>query len=489
MDNAPMDSAPVEDIVMDFGGKRGPPANHAAWSKYSNSVMVRARNQSMDMLTRLQHYEAAEAANKRAAQEQAARAKEAVKKAAKSRVDAHTTVINSSQQIIRDIEDAMQRLEDVLSRLTHERYARFADLQVNVRRTDLRDKRPAPENFKDQLALHLDEEKKGLLKSREEILVREGEIKKFHKELALCRTELSRDTGYRRLEVEHELAEMKAVVQGRVDLAPLEGDPDGAGLPLDPSGPLPPVPGATGQLPPVPGAAPPAPAAPAAPASNEAPPPDAGNEAAPPTGEDPQVYIKRATNLLTKVDNFCVKSEDAIVRSRREGYVVTAQVTKSLARRTVDLAVMKKSLEQHIADVNYAIGQAQRSIAKQEKRIDPNDKIKMEKLKQTKACLGDMLRTRAQLTEDLRFKIDALNIDNQCRRVTPQVAAERPKSGKKLGRISSAPNFHSGSGSFDQSSSNDVGAFLDNSDEVKPNSPAGVSKTLRASGSAAVLSN
>mmetsp|Transcript_6705 Transcript_6705/g.14613 ORF Transcript_6705/g.14613 Transcript_6705/m.14613 type:complete len:300 (-) Transcript_6705:67-966(-) len=158
-----------------------------------------------------------------------------------------------------------------------------------------------------------------------------------------------------------------------------------------------------------------------------------------PLGPEGFVLIKRCIELLSNVDSFIEKSEDAIQRSRRDARIVTTLVSKSLARRTFDLSSMKKSLEQHIGDVNYAIAQAERGVEKQEKRIPPSDKVRQQKLHDTKLLLKDLLKTRRELVEDLRCKICALDLDNACRRVTPQIASE-----KKRVRADSRPRSAAG---------------------------------------------
>merc|ERR1719221_2520443 len=51
----------------------------------------------------------------------------------------------------------------------------------------------------------------------------------------------------------------------------------------------------------------------------------------------------------------------------------------------------------------------------------------------------DLKTSRRTLVEDLRSKVSALDIDNSCRRVTPQMASEP----RKLQNSSSMPNLKS----------------------------------------------
>lgn len=370
--------------------------------------MNRGKMLSADILTRLQKYDAAEAAQKNAAMENTKREQERFKNKAKRRVKEHEEVIAGSQECIQQIEESITRLEDVLSRVTHERYARFADMQVNLRRQEYRDKRPPAESFKDALQAALSGEQQCLNGIRNELLAREEEIKSRKEILGDLRVELSRDAATRRLKVEHELASLKPMVL--VEMMDKEH--------ANPSQ-------------------------------------DRGTQ-----NSDPRGIINKGYENLANVDEYIIRSNEAIARSRQESRVVTKQVMTSLEKRCGDMTALKKSLEEHLADVDYAIDQAERGLGKYEKRLNPRstDYVdKKAKVDAGKAVLLELQQTKADIVRDLRCKITALDIDNACRRVTPQIASEAkqgkaatvggaagstPSSPSTTRNSASAPNLH-----------------------------------------------
>mmetsp|Transcript_64026 Transcript_64026/g.152697 ORF Transcript_64026/g.152697 Transcript_64026/m.152697 type:complete len:476 (-) Transcript_64026:75-1502(-) len=410
------------------------------WRDKTRKTMQQARIQSADLLSRMQKYDAAEAANKLALMEATRREKERLKMKAKNRIKAHHEAIDGSTRCIRDIEDAMTRLEDVASKLTHERYARFADLQVCLRRLECREKRPDPEQFRDYLQASLESEKQMLNAIRKELLERESELKSRVEALYELRRELSYDTGVRRLQVEHENKNIKASVSlpalasAQARESPSARDsPKESTMVKEPTMGKEPTGGAAMEEP-------------ASPTSGDAAPPLPSEESHQVTGNQP--LIEKAEKIIEEVDNMCTRSEEVIRRSQKDSRFMTKSVNACLARRTAELAAIKRNLEDHVADVNYAIGQAERNIEKYYKRLNPRDSSKKAKVDSANEVLEDLKRTKADLVTDLHHKIHALDIDNTCRRITPQVASEQkrrqsaPNGGSgKLGSSASSPNL------------------------------------------------
>jgi len=441
------------------------PDHQKAWNAISSGTMKDARNHSSAMLTKLQQYEAAEAAQKAATQESAAAEKEAIQKAAKKRIKCHEAVVEVSTKSIQNIEEAMQVMEGVAGRLKQERYLRFADKQVNDRRSELRDKRPVTETFKDRLQIDLAVERNALETSRKEIQEREKDVKTFHEELATLRAQISNDTGIRRLKVEHESVALRPSLAA--------SGPDRTKKKDDNA--LPPIAGAE------------QPDSPKNEADNDLhttqkkekePKIDVSHIDLPLSGPEARQHNDKCAVLMEKVDSFVEKSDAAISKSRREAKVATTAVTKSMTKRTIDLAGLEKTLKQHIADVQYAMIQAERSLDKQKKRLDGKDEMKKQKYDETVALHEKLTKTKNTLVQDLRAKIEALNIDNSCRRITPQVASvpsdqgrpssgNKTKGGKKLNNSASAPSI----------------TINPNDNVAEPASPTPASsKTLKAAG-------
>jgi len=139
------------------------------WAAATSSNLLRARNLTQSLLTKLQQNEAAEAANRNAEQEHAEREKERLKAKVKGQAKMHEGIINTSFQCMQDLDDALRWTEDSVTKLTHERYAGFAALQVCEKRMKMREKRPVNENFKDSLQEALENEQKILLTARQDI--------------------------------------------------------------------------------------------------------------------------------------------------------------------------------------------------------------------------------------------------------------------------------------------------------------------------------
>lgn len=442
----------------------GAPVCEKGWAALSSSKMMRSRNQCSDVLTRLQLYEAGEAAARGAALEQAAQEKEAAKEKARRRVKKHQVVIDNSQKCIRAIEEAMQRLEDTLSRTTHERYARFADSQVNERRSDLRSRRPERETFKDQLQANLGRERDTLASSRKDLLDREAEVKTFLQALASLRVKLSHDTGARRLQVEHELTLLRPSLPPSLPLALGPGAAPSASATAEAAEEA---------------ASPASPTTEAGPASpSQA---RSAEEPAPPLeGPEVMAHINKTNEFLQKVGDCCERSQKAIIKSRTSGRFVSDQVEKSLARRSIELCAMKKNIEMHIGDTTYAIMEAERGLEKHLKRLSPADTEKAHKLQGAKDVLNSLKTTKTQLVEDLRGKIEALNLDNSCRRVTPAAAAAEVKqAARTLKHANSAPSLNA-------TLSVDVEAAHDERRSSAAPTPLGGSSTLRAAAAASL---
>jgi hypothetical protein len=155
--------------------------------------------------------------------------------------------------------------------------------------------------------------------------------------------------------------------------------------------------------------------------------------------------IGKAEELLLRVDTFVTKSEEAIHRSQSQGRIATMAVERSLAKRCTELSNLKKDLEFQIKDTSAGIADGEKGLDKFCRRANLSDKAQAAKLEGALKLLEGLKATKIELQENLRCKIEALNIDNSCRRITPQVAAEtqtRPASTPALKRPASAPCIH-----------------------------------------------
>lgn len=439
-------------------GNEAPFPSTAKWQAVTNLNMCKARNLVSNMLTKLRENEAAEAANKDAAMEQANREKEEAKSRVYKTMAAHEVVINTSFKCIQRIEDGILQAEDAMTKLTHERYKGFANLQVCERRQELREKRPKAENFKDMLTEALANERSVLEASRKELFALHEEGKKIVDDLGTMRAFLSRDTGERRLLMAHELTSLKP------NLAPARpGDGNANG-----EASCPPSPTST-SLPPVASATPASPEKLAAPTQEE---------------KKSDELIKATLSLLDRATSHRTRSLDGCAKAKQEAWRANHRTEDCLARRTAELSELKRQLEKSALDVDAAVTAAERSLDRTEKRCDPRDKTKSAKLASDKAVLAELRKTRLILQEDIRNKFAALEIDNMCRRVTPAKASEA----KRMSRTSSAPNIRRKELGSTMSSmtTTDMGQTSSSMESsVKPGSPGG-SRPLRVAGATTV---
>jgi len=452
-----------------------------AWHKATEGSMMRSRNAVRDMLGRCRENEIQESQSKAAALEFAKLKAEAAKKEVYGKAAAHERVIDTSFKCMQEIEDAQLQMEDSCIKLKHERMQGFAALQVCTRRMELREKRPPAENFQDYLADALNKEKAVLETARADLFNMEGEAKKIIDDLVAMRRYLSSDTGERRLEMAHDISSLK------VHVAPPPPKSKGGGAAAESGAP---AEGETGE-----GGAPaeganeaaapaPAPAAEAAPTEGAAP---AGDKL------DSKKLLEETHKLLGRSRNLRARSFDLISRVKAESRKALGKTEDAMARRTADLSTKKKNLETHALDVEAAIAVAERSLDRLQKRLDPKDTKKAEKLQADVACLDQLRKCRTTLQDDIRNKFTALEIDNLCRRVTP-AKADSAKRQSAMARTASAPSLRGKKKDLN----NSAGFHMTNTTElqddqastrapssmVKPGSPAGGSSSLKAAAAA-----
>lgn len=450
-----------------------PPDNQAKWLATSDHNMIQARNLTSMMLSVVRNNEIVEAANKDASMESAKREREVAKAKVYNQARAHEAVISVSFKCIQDIEDAILQTEDSLTKLTHERYKGFANLQVCERRQELREKRPLGETFKDALTDALADERKDLEKARKELFEMEGSGKQIIADMLSKRSFLSHDTGERRLLMMHDISTLKPQL-GNDAPGASHGASHGASQNV-------PVTEANNQ-PPAEGAPPAAPA----------PPPVAQSEEQKKAEKESKELIQSTLKLLERAAQHRHKTLDLVFKVKQDRDRSCQRTEDAMARRTTELAEMKKMLEKHALDVEAAILRAERALERTERRLDKGNKAKMDKFAQDKTLLDQLRAARKKLQDDIRNKFAALEIDNMCRRVTAAKASEA-KMKQALVRTNSAPSLgrkHKEMGSTFGDTHTSMEGF-DSQESTRPPSTAnkalhspGGSKSLKAGAAA-----
>jgi len=344
--------------------KHGSPAK---WKDNNVENMKLAKVLSSRMLKQVRVNEAIERASKNAAMEQAVREKQQIRDSVFAKAADHMGVISTSFTCMREIEDGILQTDNSLALLRQNRALAFAALQVCKRRTTLRNRRPEPELVKDKVTTALEEEQRLLEEAREEFFQLEEKGTVISKDLAKMRAELSADTGSRRL----------LMVQDQHELRP-----------------------------------------------HLAPPADKRREHPEINEKDSEKRLKDTFRLLHRSNKYREESLDFVERIKSESRAAFSKTEECLEKRTEELTAVKKKLEAHMNEADQAISVSERSLDRSEKRADPKDVEKKDKLDNDRALLRELKAHKAKLQEEIQNKFLALEIDNHCRRVTPIKACE-----------------------------------------------------------------
>jgi hypothetical protein len=137
--------------------------------------------------------------------------------------------------------------------------------------------------------------------------------------------------------------------------------------------------------------------------------------------------IKEALDLNNHVDDLGRQSDSLIAQSQREAAQANRQVVLLLERNTLETTELTKKIRSRITDADSALAVAEKMLGKSRKKLNPDDGEAMAKLMESETAVEELRTTRRDLQEDLYRKTVTLNIDEQCRRVTPQWAASRQR--------------------------------------------------------------
>jgi hypothetical protein len=211
---------------------------------------------------------------------------------------------------INTVETASQRTSQALHRLQHERQKKWAGLKVVEWRVELRQRRPAQELFADHLQDALEAEKTAIERGRELLAKQIDQGKTLFEDCEANRARLVRNSRY-----------MTSYHTTRVPPYPATQDPGEA-------------------------------------------------EPTSPSGNEVKQSLSRVPQLAEIASQYAKTSDKLIQRERK---ICSAANEKSMAcfqKRWDENEDMKKSLEQHIGELENSITAAEKSMAKMKKRID-----------------------------------------------------------------------------------------------------------------------
>jgi len=195
-----------------------------------------------------------------------------------------------------------------------------------------------------------------------------------------------------------------------------------------------------------------------------------------------QQLLANTYELCAAASRICARNEEVMRDRQKDCEVTRKMVVENMRKRLLETADLRKALEQEIRETNYAIGgmedgvaeterqclihnvplagQLNKSMANRESQRGDGGKIRdvapmgkeegfsvnnanvralQEQHKRKKTVLIQMTDVRAQLSDDLRCKVQAFNIDSQCSKLLT-----RPHSARLGGGPSPPPHRQGG---------------------------------------------
>lgn len=143
---------------------------------------------------------------------------------------------------------------------------------------------------------------------------------------------------------------------------------------------------------------------------------------------------KRITELQAEVEELRTRTETLITKSKQAADQAQALVTSTLSKRTNQINSLTRKMRSHVTDADFALLVAERALDRSVRKLDPDDAEALSRFAASKGMVEELRSTRKDLSEDLWRKTVGLNIDEACRKVTPQWAAgcaERAPVGKR----------------------------------------------------------
>lgn len=167
---------------------------------------------------------------------------------------------------------------------------------------------------------------------------------------------------------------------------------------------------------------------------------------------DTKAVMQRAVSVIEHAYRFQDQVNQTIPKLRQESEAVVRRTAKTLASRTRELSAIQKTLQGNVKDVDQTLFQATQAFEKEEWKLEnvPSDQKQAKEHAQSRvadlrAMVDELKATRSRVLEELRCKAAALEVDNSCRRVTPQMASEPKKQAvASLKTSSSMPTLTNG---------------------------------------------
>jgi len=358
----------------------------------------RSENLRRALNTKVMQVEKSIVANKAKVAQAAMGARQAVKEAVQQRIKDNTHLSKVAEARVRVIDESIKDTGLWVTRVAHERYKQFAAMKVTERRLLIREEIP-PEFAKDNLNEALELELKILKQARQEFFDMEEKVKRCIKDLQAVRQDLSKDSARRRIAVSADNAVLVNVaLAGAV------------------------APGARS----VPGEQ---------------------TEVAVITEDESRQLRILSERLEEEAKQLRKRAKSCISCIRDECVRANVRVEERLVKRTEETTMVTKKLIGQGKEVDYTILSTQRSLTLNKKIADMKDQKTVKSFSQAENTLAELMRSRQDLSSDLRSKTILLSTSEACRKVTPQTAsspaAKRPNTAQGATRTRPRGTSHS----------------------------------------------
>mmetsp|Transcript_93363 Transcript_93363/g.166037 ORF Transcript_93363/g.166037 Transcript_93363/m.166037 type:complete len:425 (-) Transcript_93363:202-1476(-) len=415
-----------------------PPASFKQWWKKSDDGMKEARTVTRDLLLTLRKNQVDEAKKPDAGLDQVVREQKEKKERVYAQAAKHMDVISTAYDCVSNVEKALTNTSDSIVQLTHELYKGQANIQINDTRQELREKRPTSENFKDSLSDALSSEHKILSSNRDELRALKQDGKDIIAKLQDQRVKLSSHTGERRVGMLRDIGSLNE----KVTMVP-EGDGNNS--------------------------------------PKKHPGPDIKDNKSLDTEGDG--VIKECLDLLDRFNKHRAKTLDTCERCQAKREEAKFRTEETLVKRVEQMCNRREDLEKQLRDVKAAIVKGERELEASYRKLSPADTAKAEKLAADKALLEKLQEVRASLTQDVKDKTAALEIDNNCKRINAAKAGmeKLKKDFPMLQRSSSAGSLQASNKSNKWRSTGNSMNNMSTASTVSPKG-AGDSKSLKTAG-------
>jgi len=331
--------------------------------------------------------------------------------------------IDECRRVEKGLHQVIEQVRECHLRAQHAQRARWSAIKVNEWRWELRTRRPEQEKFDDHLQQALHEENTTLHAARKELGELVAEVAQMQEALESARKRVVRRLTMNQLP---NTALCKHKDWGLFSATSQEGETNRPETPKkaqatgqDPGG----EPGSPSSVPSSPqGGLGSSPSSPSGVARLENQEELLSHAAALSKAAGPdKLGLEQPTSLISRVDAAIPRCEKACEKAM-------AAVSSSLGKRTEETRQIRAELEGQLDEMTQAIKAAETSIFRSQARhTTANDGVVSGKAAGTEGMLAKLREAKNVLEEEIRCKMAAYKIDDQCRRLPQHMTPSHKK--------------------------------------------------------------